>query len=270
MNDTLYNMGHVFTKYSANGNHFILFDHMREAHNLSAEVIKSLCHTAFGVGADGVAEISPHEKLDFNFRLWNADGGEAEMCGNAARAAAWHFLKHHTSKKEVSFKTMNGLYTARLEDDRLWLEMSEHRQDLVLPPDLFSAYSRWYYVNTGVPHLVLQVPDVDKIDFMGEAPRLRHHRTFPRGTNVDFISVPDPAQAVVHLRVFERGVEGETWSCGTGVAAVAWACRIFFGWSDDMRVLTKGGEHRVRFDQKGQLWYSGMVTSVFRGEVELP
>lgn len=258
-------MGTVFTKYSANGNHFILLDHMQNGATPTAQEIKSLCDTAFGVGADGVAEISRGSDFDFRFRLWNADGGEAEMCGNAARAAAWHFMHNHGSKSEVKFKTMNGVYRARNEDGRLWIEMSEQRQDVTLPPDLFNSYSRWYYVNTGVPHLVLEVPDVEKIDFMGEAPRLRHHRVFPRGTNVDFISVADPAQPTVQLRVFERGVEGETWSCGTGVAAVAWACRAFHGWSGDMRVITKGGEHRVRIDDHGMLWYSGDIRLVFTG-----
>ena len=260
----MYPMGTPFTKYSANGNHFILLDHLQGGAAPSGEEVKNLCDTAFGVGADGVAQISPHKEFDFTFRLWNADGGEAEMCGNAARAAAWHFMQG-TKKEAVRFKTMNGVYRAVLEECRLWIQMSEQRQDLTLPPDLFNSYSRWYYVNTGVPHLVLEVSDVDQIDFMEEAPRLRHHRAFPRGTNVDFISIPDPARPMVLLRVFERGVEGETHSCGTGVAAVAWACRAFHGWQDDISVVTKGGEHRVRFDKEGMLWYSGEIRQVFLG-----
>jgi len=250
-----------FTKYSANGNHFVLFE---KALALSKERMAQICHPAFGVGADGVAMLSEEPGFDFRFRLWNSDGGEAEMCGNAARAAAWHFMQNRRLS-EVKFKTMNGAYQARMEEGRLWIEMSEHRQDLNLPPDLFNSYSRWFYIDTGVPHLVLEVPDVHAIDLMTEAPRLRHHRSFPRGTNVDFISVTDPAQSNVQLRVFERGVEGETWSCGTGVAAVAWACRAFYGWSGDMSVYTKGGEHRVRIDAQGHLWYSGEVVRVFDG-----
>ncbi|MBY0516534.1 MAG: diaminopimelate epimerase [Bacteriovoracaceae bacterium] len=260
-------MKQAFTKYSANGNHFILFDHMHESFDLTKELIISLCDTAFGIGADGVAQITPHSEYAFTFRLWNADGGEAEMCGNAARAAAWHFIKNHQSKNEVTFKTMNAVYTASLERERLWIQMSEQNQDLNLPPDSFPAYSRWYYVNTGVPHLVLEVPDTQKIEFDLVAPKLRRHRLFPKGTNVDFISVPDASQARVNLRVFERGVEGETWSCGTGVAAVAWATRAFYGWKDDISVVTKGGEHQVRFDPKGHLWYSGEIKKVFTGEI---
>lgn len=255
-----------FTKYSANGNHFILLDHMQNGAELTPAQVLTWCDSIFGVGADGLAEITPHDEFAFRFRLWNSDGGEAEMCGNAARAAAWHFLQNNPTLKTVKFKTMNGVYQANLEDGRLWIQMSEQRQDLNLPPDLFNQFSRWYYVNTGVPHLVLEVSDVEKIDLMNEAPRLRHHRMFPNGTNVDFISVNDPAQPVVQLRVFERGVEGETWSCGTGVAAVAWACRIWHGWMDDIRVITKGGEHRVRFND-GKLWYSGEIKKVFTGEL---
>jgi diaminopimelate epimerase len=258
-------MQQKFIKYTANGNHFVLFD---GGVVLNGEQIARICHPAFGVGADGVAMISNEAGFDFRFRLWNSDGGEAEMCGNAARAAAWHFMQTRKLEK-VKFKTMNSTYHANLEDGRLWIEMSEHRQDLNLPPDLFNSYSRWFYVDTGVPHLVLEVPDVAKIDMLAEAPRLRHHRSFPRGTNVDFISVTDPAQSNVQLRVFERGVEAETWSCGTGVAAVAWACRAFYGWSGDMAVTTKGGEHRVRLDAQGHLWYSGDIVKVFEGTLSV-
>jgi diaminopimelate epimerase len=219
-----------FTKYSANGNHFILLDHMQNQQEITTAQVLTWCDSVFGIGADGLAEISPHDEFAFRFRLWNSDGGEAEMCGNAARAAAWHYLKNNPTLKSVKFKTMNGVYQANLEEDRLWIQMSEQRQDLNLPP------------------------------------RLRHHRMFPNGTNVDFISVNDPAQPVVQLRVYERGVEGETWSCGTGVAAVAWACRIWHGWLDDIRVITKGGEHRVRFSD-GKLWYSGEIKKVFTGEL---
>ncbi len=261
-------MKRAFTKYSANGNHFVLFDHLREGFEFSAQEIRRWCDPVFGIGADGVAQITKDPSYDFRFRLWNADGGEAEMCGNAARAAAWHFLSRHAeTKSATTFKTMNGVYTAHREAGRLWLHMSEHRQDLQLAGDIFPTYARWFYINTGVPHLVLEVADVEKVDLQQEAPRLRHHRAFPHGTNVDFISVADPAQQVARLRVFERGVEGETWSCGTGVAAVAWALRALNGWSGDMSIVTKGGEHRVRFDAQGQLWYSGEILRAFAGEL---
>lgn len=264
MRGTLYIMTLAFTKYSANGNHFVLFDHMQKAESINATQVVTWCDPIFGIGADGVAQITPHADYQFQFRLWNSDGGEAEMCGNAARAAAWHFLRSHPTLKTVSFKTMNGVYQASLEDSRLWIKMTEHRQDLAPAADSFPEYARWYYINTGVPHLVLEVEDLASVDFKHEAPRLRRHRAFPYGTNVDFIHVADPAHPVVQLRVFERGVEGETWSCGTGVSAVAWACRQWYGWKEDMIVTTKGGEHRVRFVGE-DLWYSGEIKHIFSG-----
>jgi len=101
---------------------------------------------------------------------------------------------------------------------------------------------------------------------MKEAPLWRFHKMFSKGTNVDFISVKDARDPIVQLRVYERGVEGETWSCGTGVAAVGWACQKFFGWTSDIKVITKGGEHRIRFVE-GKLWYSGLIKQVYRGEL---
>ena len=259
-------MNTTFTKYSANGNHFILFDEMQESAGITSQAIQDWCHPTLGIGADGVASIAKHSTLDFSFRLWNSDGGEAEMCGNAARAAAFHFLTHHTSKKEVRFKTMNAQYLARLEGERLWLEMSEKTEKTNLDGSLFGEYLNFYAADTGVPHLVLQVKDVESVDLMTEAPRWRFHKAFERGTNVDFISVTDVTKPVVQLRVYERGVEGETWSCGTGVAAVGWACRQFFGWHSDISVVTKGGEHRIRFVED-KLWYSGLIKKVFVGQL---
>ena len=253
-------------KYSANGNHFVLLDGLRGSAAPDAKRVQSLCHPAFGVGADGVAHISagdtPHA---FRFRLWNSDGGEAEMCGNAARAAAWHFFQHHAPEQSsLTFRTMNGVYEARREGERLWVKMTEKKADLRPDPALFAAYSHYFYLNTGVPHLVLEVPDVDKLNLNAQAAPWRHHFIFPRGTNVDFITRVDAE--TVKLRVFERGVEGETWSCGTGVAAVAWAAREFYGPRETLTVRTKGGDHRVRWDAEGALWYSGDVKLVFTAE----
>ena len=259
-----------FLKYSANGNHFILLDGFKGAREPESNLVVKLCDPIFGVGADGVAFIGPakNESEAFNFRLWNADGGEAEMCGNAARIAAKHFMAlHSVGKAEVQFKTMNGVYLARLDGERLWLKMTEKSEDLRVDSGIFKDFTHWYYLNTGVPHLVLQVPDVDKIDLMAESPIWRRHTAFPRGTNVDYISVDDPNVPFVRLRVFERGVEGETWSCGTGVAAVAWACQKFYGWQEQVTVHTKGGDHIVRWDREGSLWYSGEIKLCFKGEL---
>lgn len=261
-------MGRAFTKYSSNGNHFVLLDGMVGAPAPSTEEVVDLCDPVFGVGADGVAHISPGAAGSFRFRLWNADGSEAEMCGNAARASAWHFFRNHAPADafHLVFTTMNGTYEALREGTFLWVKMTERKQDVSPDPALFKDFQRWHYVNTGVPHLVLQVPDAGKVDIEKEAPHWRHHAIFPRGTNVDYITVEDPSRPVVILRVFERGVEGETWSCGTGVAAVGWACKEFYGWDKAVTVMTRGGVHHVRWDEDGSLWYSGAIKLSFVGE----
>lgn len=256
-----------FWKYSANGNHFILLDAWLGASLPQESQVKEWCDPVFGVGADGVAWIGPCEGTeDFRFRLWNSDGGEAEMCGNASRIAAWHFLRHHAHGKEMAtFATMNGSYVATQEGGRLWVKMTEHRIDATPDPQLFKKYDHWYFVNTGVPHLVFEVPEVGHVDLMKEAPPWRHHETFPKGTNVDYYTVDDHAAHRVRLRVFERGVEGETWSCGTGIAATSWALRTHYGWNDHVEIVTKGGEHHVRWDHDGQLWFSGAIHLSFIG-----
>lgn len=258
-----------FWKYSANGNHFILLDGLKGSAAPSENRVRDLCHPAFGIGADGVAFIGPAEgTYAFRFRLWNSDGGEAEMCGNAARAASWHYFNYHAPEKaRFSFLTMNAVYQAQNENGRLWVMMSEKNVDIKIDPALFKEFSHAYYINTGVPHLVLEVPDVDKLDINDAAKPWRHHAMFPRGTNVDFISPVD--KNIIRLRVFERGVEGETWSCGTGISAVAWAAKEFYGTTDTLTVRTKGGDHQVRWDSDGNLWYSGLVQEVFTGETAL-
>lgn len=256
-----------FWKYSANGNHFILLDGFQGAEAPTSEQIIEWCDPAFGVGADGLAWLGPADNSSeaFRFRLWNSDGGEAEMCGNAARVAAAHFMRAHMSDTVV-FKTMNGVYHATLENDRLWLKMTEKQVGPAVDPLLFNEFKNHFVVNTGVPHLVLHIEDVSVIEIAQIAPQWRYHEVFPRGTNVDYISVPDVKVPFVNLRVYERGVEGETLSCGTGVAAVAWACRDFFNWKDQVTVKTKGGEHLVRWDADEALWYSGDIKLCFTGE----
>lgn len=257
-----------FFKFSANGNHFVLLDGFAGAQAPSTAQVKHLCDPIFGVGADGVALVAPCSQQAFSFRLWNSDGGEAEMCGNAARIAARYFLQRHShGKSEVSFKTMNGVYLARLENGRLWLKMTEKQQEVKPDPKIFQDFAHWAFINTGVPHLVLHVPEVNDVDLMKVAPVWRRHPVFPRGTNVDYITVDDANRPYVRLRVFERGVEGETWSCGTGVAAVAWACQEFFGWKEQVTVHTKGGDHMVRWDAEGALWYSGEIKLCFTGQL---
>ena len=255
-----------FWKYSANGNHFVLLDGFAGTPVPTAEEVKHWCDPVFGVGADGVAYISESTSSteSYRFRLWNADGGEAEMCGNAARLAAFHYMQNK-KQQQVTFKTMNAVYVATLEDKRLWLKMTERKTDHQPDAQLFRDFKRWHFVYTGVPHLILQVPEVKEIDINYAAPVWRYHQAFSRGTNVDFISIDDETVPYVRLRVYERGVEGETWSCGTGIAAVAWACQSFFGWKERVTVHTKGGEHQVRWDNEGSLWYSGDIKLCFTG-----
>lgn len=257
-----------FWKYSANGNNFILLDHLQEGWEFSAQDIVNWCDAKFGIGADGVAQISPSQNPAeaFRFRLWNNDGGEAEMCGNAARAAAQHFADFHHKKADFSFKTLNAVYNVEFVQDQLWLNMSEKKVDISFNPEPFEQFKKIFYINTGVPHLVLEVPSLDTLNIEKVSPALRSHPIFPRGANVDYIQLVSRNPRKIKMRVFERGVEGETWSCGTGIAAVAWASQQFYGEVALVEIETKGGTHLVRFDQRG-LWYSGTIKFSFEGNL---
>lgn len=246
-------------KYSGNGNHFILLDQMENEFSFNAA---RLCDPKFGIGADGVCTITSHAELDFHFRLWNSDGSEAEMCGNAARCAAWHFKHYHQAGEVVSFKTMNDTYQASFEGERLWLKMPEAREDI--NPE-FLQLKNYFYIDTGVPHFVIEVDDVDKLKLIEEARVFRYHSVFPRGVNVDFIQKVSNQPRVLKMRVYERGVEAETWSCGTGVAAVAWAGQKFYGQVSEVSIHTPGGEHKVKWID-GELYYSGKIDQIFVGE----
>jgi diaminopimelate epimerase len=256
-----------FYKYSGSGNDFLFFNNMDGSIKITPTMITNWCRRREGIGADGVILISSSNNNDFNLRIFNADGSEAEMCGNASRCSV-HFAKHilNIDKEKYVFDTMNGVYEGEsVSGNTVKVKMTElYDVDAIDIKDL--SGKRAMYLNTGVPHAVIQVSSVEDVKIKAIGSAIRHDVRFKNGTNVDFFEVIDFDKQVIKLRVYERGVEDETLCCGTGVMATAVACSNFFGWQGEVTVYVRGGQLQAIIDEKcEELYFQGAVELVYSG-----
>lgn len=257
-------MKHPFVKYSGNGNDFIIFEESPEL-KLTSENIIRVCDRHFGIGADGVLLLGKAEGVDGTMKIFNADGGEAEMCGNGIRCLVT-YLDSKGSKNSFSIKTMNNTYGVMKRNGQFAIIMNDIKDQNRVDLSEFNAFEKKFYINTGVPHLVFLGKEIKSIDIKKIAPHYRFHSVFPRGTNVSFVEVLDGNQTA-YVRTYERGVEDETHSCGTGLTASGLALSEWFGWKGDIHLKTLGGNQTVGVEE--HIYYSGEVTFCFSGEVEL-
>jgi len=232
-----------FTKMNGAGNDFVLLDNLDGRLQLSAAQIAAICDRHRGVGADGVLVVEPPSNgTDFRMRYYNADGGEAEMCANGARCFA-RFASRLTGKQgAISFQTPAGVIRAESADENVRLAMTEPR-DLALDQtiELTGGSVLVHSVNTGVPHAIVFVDDLEKTDVRSLGAGLRYHPHFaPKGTNVNFVRITGPA--TVSVRTYERGVEDETLACGTGVVATALILHEKHGAQSPVSVQVRGGD----------------------------
>ncbi|MGE3610413.1 MAG: diaminopimelate epimerase [Bacteriovoracaceae bacterium] len=254
-----------FVKYSGNGNDFIIVDHPDS--KLEPKLIQRLCDRYFGVGADGVLTLTSSPGVDGVMRIFNSDGGEAEMCGNGLRCLVTYLdYKLSQKKNTYSIKTMNAIYEVSRKGDSFAIEMSEIKDKNLYDLSSFNEFDKSFYINTGVPHLVFLSKDVKKINIKDVAPKYRYHNIFPNGSNVSFVELIPGTQSA-YVRTYERGVEDETHSCGTGLTACGLALSHWLGWTGDIHLQTKGGKQLVSIGEK--IFYSGEVTYCFRGEMNL-
>jgi diaminopimelate epimerase len=252
-----------FHKYSGNGNDFII---VKGPIELNPTVITSMCDRHFGVGADGVLVLSKTEEADGRMQIFNSDGGEAEMCGNGIRCLVTYLDDQNGHTKDTyRIKTMNGLYEVARKDGEFAVEMSEIKDKNIYDLSSFNEYKRTFFVNTGVPHLIFEVHEAKRIDIKSRAPQYRFHKMFPNGTNVSFLQVTGDKKA--YVRTYERGVEDETFSCGTGLTACGIALNNWYGWSGNITLETLGGTQHIQVADK--VFYSGEVKFCFEGEYSL-
>jgi diaminopimelate epimerase len=265
-----------FTKMNGAGNDFVMLDNRDGALALSDAQIARLCDRHRGVGADGLLAVEPAQgAADWRMRYYNADGAEAEMCGNGARCFARFVQKIAPGQGEsIRFETPAGVISARLEGELVSLGMSEpgaFADGVSL--DVAGEALTVYAINTGVPHAVVLVDNLDGTDVRRLGAALRHHHKFqPRGTNVNFVRQLGP-QALA-IRTYERGVEAETLACGTGVVASALTLAALTGAASPISVLVKGGDTlNVAFERTAegfrQVVLTGPADFVFAGEIAL-
>lgn len=262
-----------FTKMNGAGNDFVMIDNRAREVQLSREQIVKICDRHRGVGADGVLLIEPAgNSADFRMRYYNSDGGEAEMCGNGARCFARFAEKIAGAGKDISFETPAGIIAARLHGDLVTLSMSEP-SNVQLNVTLPVGYEtrQVHFINTGVPHVVVPVVNVEEVDVRREGAAIRHHQMFaPYGANVNFLERHRGNK--IAIRTYERGVENETLACGTGVVASALIFAVTDKANGPIDVLVRGGcELSVNFgrdrDRFTNVTLTGPAEFVFEGTI---
>jgi len=264
-----------FTKMNGAGNDFILFDNRTGDIDLDRDQIAQLCDRHRGIGADGVLLLENSTNgADFRMRYFNADGGEAEMCGNGARCFARFANKVGGQKAKLSFETPAGVISAEVKGDLVTLRMTDPtdlRLDIDLP--MVGEKKTVHFANSGVPHVVIPVAKIDDADVQRDGAAIRHHKMFsPNGTNVNFIERHGPNK--IAIRTYERGVEDETLACGTGIVASALIFAASEKSSSPITVLARGGDElQVGFEKVDgsfrNVTLTGPAEFVFQGEIDL-
>jgi diaminopimelate epimerase len=209
-----------FVKMSGAGNDFIVADNRSGQFRPDPAVVARICDRRFGVGADGLLLVESSPAADFFMRYYNADGSEAEMCGNGARCIARFYSERcGPAKRDLRFETRAGLIEATVRGEHVRVTMSEPRDVRLRQTIQLKGGSREYhFINTGVPHAVFFTDHADQEMVQDLGAEVRHHKVFaPRGTNVDWVQLPGGNG--IRVRTYERGVEAETLACGTGVVA---------------------------------------------------
>jgi diaminopimelate epimerase len=259
-------MGNIrFYKYHGTGNDFVIILSERHESWMNETWISGICDRHFGVGADGLIAILPSEAADFKMVYYNADGREGSMCGNGGRCAAAFAWKHKLAGESMLFEAYDGLHKAEIvnhnkQSTQVKLQLSD--------VDTWDQTPEAILINTGSPHYVVQVNDLESIDLVAEGRKIRYNRSISeQGVNVNFFRMRN---GKVELRTYERGVEAETLSCGTGVTAAAMAASLWYG-GNSFEIAMPGGNLKVQFNSEqsrfSQVWLEGPAQLVFEGEL---
>lgn len=275
-----------FVKMHGLGNDFIVVEDLEERITLSESEIQRLCHRNFGVGSDGLVFILPSRRGDFRMRIFNSDGSEAEMCGNAIRCVAKHaFETGLAEKKEVLVETLQGINPIKIflkgnQVDSVEVNMGEPVLDSKLVPaqgenrmiimeelvlNQLGLTFKITALSMGNPHCVIFVEDGEKMPFNEIGYLIEHHPLFPRKTNVEFVEVINKRK--IKMRVWERGV-GETLACGTGACASVVASVLNNLTERRVTVNLPGGQLEIYWDEnKNQVFMKGPAKKVFAGNI---
>lgn len=275
-----------FSKYHGTGNDFILIDNRDEKIQLTNQQTSNLCHRRFGIGADGLMLLQNHSEYNFEMIYYNSDGHKSSMCGNGGRCISAYAHSLGIFEKNVSFFAIGKKYHAKLLNEDLQnkdlkniplnisLEMNDVFHANVIKENMGDEKNFFFVIDTGSPHYVKFVENFED-DFVERAKKIRYSEKWEKeGINVNFVSIRENNQ--ISMRTYERGVEDETYSCGTGAVACALATDIYQNLSKKnnqkraIKINTKGGELKVSFENNEQsyqkIFLSGATVKVFDGE----
>ena len=256
-----------FHKYQGTGNDFVILDNRNWSYTaLTLERVKFLCDRRFGIGADGLMLLNTKSGYDFEMKYYNADGRESSMCGNGGRCLVRFAYDLGIRKADYHFIASDGPHQAEIDDKGI---VSLKMKNVERIEDRHGDF----VLDTGSPHYVKMVVDVTDYDVYHKGMDIRYNSEFAKeGINVNFVEQKRPDEIIV--RTYERGVEDETLSCGTGVTASALACYHNELGYNDVRVITKGGKLTVKYDRVGEnyfenIWLCGPAVKVFEGTIEI-
>ena len=257
-----------FHKYQGTGNDFIILDNRKNEYSaLSPKNVKKLCTRNFGIGADGLMLLNEKEGFDFDMTYYNADGNEGSLCGNGSRCMIKFARSIGIIKDHFLFTASDGEHEAKLAENGI---VSLKMKDV----DAIQRHHLDFILNTGSPHLIKMTSDVMKLDVIKKGKEIRYSSEFEKeGINVNFVEqLTEPDKIIV--RTYERGVENETLSCGTGVTAAAIVCFHNESGFNEIEIKTPGGMLNVEFDRTDQgnfknIWLCGPAEKVFEGSMTI-
>ena len=276
-----------FTKMHGIGNDYVYVNCFEESVKNPAEVSKFVSDRHFGIGSDGLILISPSAIADFRMNIYNADGSQAEMCGNGIRCVAKYVYDYGlTDKTEISVETLAGIKYLRLQVENgkvasvevnMGAPILEPKEIPVaveespvvnVPVEVKGKIYHMTCVSMGNPHAIIFMNNVKDLDIAAIGPYFENHTVFPKRTNTEFVEVLD--RNTVNMRVWERGSD-ETLACGTGACATTVACILNDKTENEVTVHLRGGDLKIRWDREAnQVYMTGPATVVFDGEITLP
>jgi len=257
----------AFTKMTGTGNDFIVFDNRpRLFSGEESTFFHEICQRRTSIGADGILLVEKGDSAPVRMRYFNSDGFESTMCGNGARCAAYFaWKKRMVPDRSLLLEALDGVHRVIVEGERITLEMARPHGFRSKPGILReSEFTEGGFIDTGVPHYVVFVQDVEKVDVDNLGSFYRNHDTFVQGTNVNFVQLLGKSR--IRVRTYERGVEEETLSCGTGCVASSLIASNHHGYTSPVTVLAHGGRLTVQFDEAWEnIFLIGPVEIVYEG-----
>jgi len=257
-----------FAKYQGTGNDFVIIDNRDKKYDgLTKDQIQFLCDRRFGIGADGLMLLNVHPDYDFEMKYYNSDGNESSMCGNGGRCLTKFANDVGLVLSDYKFIAIDGEHEASINlDGTVALKMGD--------VDNVQYNHGSFILNTGSPHFVTMTNDVMHLDVFKKGREIRYSDDFKNeGINVNFVQLTEEPDKII-VRTYERGVEDETYSCGTGVTASALVCSHNDNGFNRVEVQTKGGGLSVEYDKIDDhyknIWLSGPAVKVFEGTIEIP